>query len=378
MGRPEPISQLPTALPSAVPSPGVLSNAPPPAPPAAITAPPAPPGNAIIFERDGKKESSEAHDKHEGHEKHEAHEAHEDHASHEKHEEHEEEEHSAILFTGDVLLLRPVRRGQDYAVVGTNPNFGPLGIVRSVEGGYDSGFRVGAGYRCDCGWETVVSYTYFDTNDRDNATAPAGSFVFPSTTFPGVVTRAVSASANNSVILNLVDLEIAHHWKGSEHLDWRFSIGPRLAFIDQRFNALYTGGDVASDAVRRRSSMEAIGLRVGGEATYKVLEHLGAYARAYFSMMSGQFNSDLSENANGQPIVGVSEKFHKIIPVAEMGIGLSYQTGCWRFTAGYEVMNWFGMVEGIDFADDVTPGKYNRRTGDLGFEGFVFRAEVAF
>jgi hypothetical protein len=364
---------LPTSLPSTAPLPAYRTFT-PPAPPLSINAPPPPPATTvpptggspgIVFTNEAKPEGEKAHEAHEEHEKHEAHES-------------EEEQHSGIIITGDFLLMRPVRRDQDYAIVGSSPNFGPLGVIRSVEGGYDTGFRIGAGYRCCAGWESVVSYTYLDTTGKDVAAAPTGQFAFPTTTFPGVVSRSAVASANNSIKMNLIDLEFAHHWKASEHLDWRFFFGPRLAFIDQRLNALYEGGDVATDSVRRRESLEGIGLRAGGQATYTIFEHLGAYARGAVTMMSAQVNADLAENANGVPIVAVSQKFHQLIPVLDMGIGLSYQMGNWRFTAGYELMTWFGMVEGIDFADDVTPGKLNRTISDLGFEGFVFRAEVVF
>ena len=110
----------------------------------------------------------------------------------------------------------------------------------------------------------------------------------------------------------------------------------------------------------------------------KFWENFGLYGRGSLSLLTGWFHSELAENANGAFVVNVSEKFHKMAPVAEIGLGISYQISWLRVSAGYEFINWFGLDEGIDFADDVSPGKYNRRTNDLGFNGIVFRAELLF
>jgi hypothetical protein len=349
-GFPEPITKMPSA------SPPVLTPSAPPAvrPPA----PPPPAGGEAV------KEFKELHENHEGHESH--------------HEE-EEDKPGAFIIDADFLLWRPLRRNQDYAVVGTNPNFGPSGTIMSVEGKFDPGFRVGAGYRLPGeGWEAVLDYTSFRTTGNNAVSAPDGGFVFPTLTFPGLVTRAQGATANNSITLNVFDLEFAKRWEVGESLMLRGFAGPRIAIVDQKFTALYVGGDVASDAVRRRLEFEGYGIRAGGEASYKLFDHFGVYGRGAVSMLSSRFHSDLSENANGQTVVSASEKFNKMVPVLEMGVGVSYQKGCLRLSAGYEFVNWFGAVEGIDFVDDVSPGKYGRRWADLGFEGLVFRAELMF
>ena len=95
-------------------------------------------------------------------------------------------------------------------------------------------------------------------------------------------------------------------------------------------------------------------------------------------MMTGRFRSGLSEVSNGLPIVNVSERFNKVVPTLDLGLGLSYQSGWLRLSVGYEFHNWFGVVEGFDFVDDAHPAKMARRSGDLGFDGVFFRAEMVF
>lgn len=371
--RPEPITKLPAAIPGDPGQPPALGSAPqfPAGPTTTTTLPPAmPPGMNFINELNSKepKEPKEAHENHEGHEE-----------GHDWHKEEEEAKPSALILDAEFLLMRPIRQGQDYAVVGTNTNDGPLGVVRNVTGGYDPGFCAGLGYRFpDEGWEVVLEYTYFRTTGNDAAGAPPGGFVFPSLTYPGLVTQVAGAAANNSVTLNIGDLEFGKRWQSSECLGFRLFAGPRFADIDQKFTATYIGGDVSSDEVRRRVIFEGFGLRAGGEVNYKVFDHLSVCGRGTVSMVSARYHADLSEIANGVPVVYTSEKFNVAIPVLEMGLGLSYQFGPVRLWAGYEIANWFGAVQGLDFADDQTPGKLNRSSSDLGFDGFVFRAEWIF
>jgi hypothetical protein len=95
-------------------------------------------------------------------------------------------------------------------------------------------------------------------------------------------------------------------------------------------------------------------------------------------MMAGRFRSEYSETANNVPVVGVNEKFNRVIPNVEMGLGLQYQKGGWRFAVGYEFITYFGMVDNVDFVDDANPAKIGRKTGNLSLDGIVFRSEYAF
>jgi hypothetical protein len=354
-GPPEPVTKMPAAAPS------VTTSVPVPTSPVSIFAPPAPAQAPHAPESHGEAKHEEHHDAH--------------------HEEHhgEEEEHDAFYFDAEYLLVRPYRHGQDFAIVGNNPNAGPIGVIHSVEGDYTSSLRFGARYRpCGSEWDLGVVYTYIHNEQKSGAGAQDGQVVFPTLTFPGPVTAVAVAGANVSVNVNVYDFEFGRTWHPSECLGLRFFVGPRFAGIDDKFFANYTGGQVNLDAVRRQITFAGGGARIGGEATWSFWENFGFYTRGSLSLLTGWFHSELSEQANGVTVVNVSEKFHKMAPVAELGLGISYKVNWLRVSAGYEFIDWFGLDEGIDFADDVSPGKYNRRTSDLGFNGIVFRAELLF
>jgi len=52
-------------------------------------------------------------------------------------------------------------------------------------------------------------------------------------------------------------------------------------------------------------------------------------------------------------LVSVADRQNKVVPVLELGLGFTWQYKNLRVTAGYEFVNWFGLVSGPDFVDDV-------------------------
>ena len=71
----------------------------------------------------------------------------------------------------------------------------------------------------------------------------------------------------------------------------------------------------------------------------------------------------------------VTDRFDKVVPVLELGFGVTYQLRSFRLTAGYEFTNWYGLSNLPDFADDVHAGKLVRRISDLSIDGLAVRAE---
>ncbi len=296
--------------------------------------------------------------------------------------ENEDEPAGAFLFTADYLLLKARTRPLDFAIVGTNrSDFGPQGDVRSLNWNTASGFRVGAGYRLPGeGWEAGFNYTYFHDNANDLAGRPAGGSLFPTLTHPGMVEVADSALADAKLNYNVYDVEVGKHFHPSEALDVRAFAGPRFATIGLENNAYYNGGDARNDHVHSRIDFNGGGLRMGAEGQWSIWKGLGLYARGGASLMSGTFRSTLTEttNSGASTLVNVTDRFHKMVPVAELGLGVSWKYRNWRVSAGYELVNWFGAVDSPDFVDDSHLGKMSRRTGDLGLEGLVLRAELEF
>jgi hypothetical protein len=303
------------------------------------------------------------------------------HLAPEHHGEEKEDGCWGFLADAEYLYMRARSRPLDYAIPSSNPLGGPVGAIQSVDYEWRSGFRIGAGVRLPTeGWEAVFNYTYLHSSNNAHTASPPGGVLLPTLSHPGFVDVADTASAQVGLNYNVFDVEFAKRIHASETLDLRLFAGPRFANIHQGVDANYDGRDAHNDLVRSGVSFDGGGLRVGGEGTWHLTKGLGLYARAGGSLVVGRVTSRLSEaNNNGASVItDVSDRFDKVIPVAEVGMGLSYQWRSLRVMVGYEFVNWFGLIDGIDFADDAHVGKYTRRTGDLSLDGLMLRAEWSY
>ena len=90
-----------------------------------------------------------------------------------------------------------------------------------------------------------------------------------------------------------------------------------------------------------------------------LFERWTVYGRAAGSLMTGDYSATVSEfNNNGAtPLTNVNQSFRKITPVAEMAFGVAYQGEHLRLSLGYEITNWFSLVDTPSFVDDVQQGK---------------------
>ena len=81
---------------------------------------------------------------------------------------------------------------------------------------------------------------------------------------------------------------------------------------------------------------------------------------------------------DGMQLVNVSEKFEKVVPVTEYGVGLGWQKDNIRIRLGYEMTNWGNLVDRPDFVDDVHRGKMVRRLSDLSLDGLSIQLGIGF
>jgi hypothetical protein len=286
-------------------------------------------------------------------------------------------------FFADVeyLYLKPYRRGLDFGIVSPNRNGDPEGSIQSDPWHSRSAFRVGAGYRLpEDGWEVGFFYTYLHDNEGGVLNRPANGLLFATQTHPGTVEFANSAAADATLSYNIYDLEVGRRMDISQRFAVRPFGGLRFADIGQNFSVLYNGADANRDIVGSRVNFNGGGLRAGGQADWKVLDHVSVYGRGAGSLMVGDFDVTQTEfNNNGTtPLTNVRESFRKITPVLELGVGVSYHTDHFRVSLGYEATNWFNLVDTPSFVNDVHQGKYQRNISDLGVDGLAVKAEVTY
>ncbi|MFO0811295.1 MAG: Lpg1974 family pore-forming outer membrane protein [Gemmataceae bacterium] len=287
----------------------------------------------------------------------------------------------AFLTSIEYLLVRPRRRGNDYAIVDPNgANLTPEGRIKSVGFETDSGLRASVGYRSPSGWEVLFTYYYLHSGDANTVAAPAGGLLYATLTRPGLVDQAAFAAADTSLNLQVYDLEAARTFHADDSLSFRVSFGPRIASMGQDLNAYYFGGDATGTAVRTRTEFDLGGVTAGGQAEWLFGHGLRVYGKSRASLLYGQFTNTLRETDNGGLTLNadVSEHYSAAVPVIELGAGLAYEYKGLRVAVGYEVQNWFNVIDSPAFTNDFAEGKIGRRKSDLSLEGLFFQLGLTY
>jgi hypothetical protein len=285
---------------------------------------------------------------------------------------------SGLFFDGSYLYLKPHSQAMDYAIANSGSTDVPDGTVVSRDWSWRSAMRVGLGYRLPGQpWSVGVYYTYLHDATSGSVAAPDGGFLFATLTHPGTVAEVQTASAATSLNYNVYDVEVGRWWACSKSFAVRAFGGGRFAHIDQNFNAFYDGGDANQDVVARSLHFNGGGFRAGADFVQNLFWGLSFFGRASGALVAGEFHSTLDEtnNAGATILTHFVDRFEKVVPVADLTMGVGWQYHNLRLTAGYTYINWFGLVNVPTFVDDAHQGKLVRQTSDLGLEGVILRAE---
>lgn len=287
-----------------------------------------------------------------------------------------------VLF-GDYLLLKPRRDALDFAVLSPDTNAAPGGSVESLNWQTRSGFRFGVGYQLpEKPWQISAAYTYLHSSDGLALRSPPGGQLFATLTRGGGVDDVQTASATGNINYNVLDLDVTRFIAVSPSFLLQVFGGGRFAWIDQKFSALYNGGSLGAvnDFVSSPVNFQGAGLSAGGQGLWQVWHGFGLYGRLRTSLVSGRFHNSLTEtnDSGAVTIVNVNETYRQIIPVLQLGAGVAWQGEHVRLSAGYEMINWFNMINSLDFPGSTNIGKIGRRTGDLSLEGLAVQVVLLF
>jgi hypothetical protein len=288
---------------------------------------------------------------------------------------------AAWLFSAEYLLVRPRRRADDFAIVDPLDNLTPEGRVHNVGFDMASGLRAGVGYRAaGSPWETWFTYTYLHAGGEASAVAPPGGLIYPTLTRPGLVDTALSAVAGDNLTYNVYDLDTCRKVAGDESLELRLGFGVRYTTIDQNQTAIYNGRDANFSQVASRISFDGAGLTVGGEGRWLMPWGLSLFGRAKGGLIVGDVRNSLRETDNGGATTNanIQDHYYTTIPVLELGTGVAWEYRNLRISAGYEITNWFNMIDSPTFTNDFAEGKIGRRHGDLSLEGLFLQMGLAY
>lgn len=295
--------------------------------------------------------------------------------------EHHEHEDGGLFGQAEYLLMRPRRGAFEYALrsstVGAIAD-GPLDRLRYQQ---RSGVRAGIGYRfAETGLDATFAYTYLRSSATGSSVAPTGGALYPTLTRPGVIDTALTAAADSGLDYNVYDVEVGKRIHRGEHVTVRVFGGARFASVHQNFDVRYNGRDAINAIVRTKNNFDGFGPTIGADMSAVVYRGFHLYSRASGGLLTGDLQATTSEsNQNGQVgLGGIDGTSRRVVPVAHVGIGGGWSSGRITLRAGYEITNYFGLIEAPRFSSEFAPGRTTTRSEDFSLEGLVVTVGLSY
>ncbi|MGE3807029.1 MAG: Lpg1974 family pore-forming outer membrane protein [Gemmataceae bacterium] len=287
--------------------------------------------------------------------------------------------HYTFYTSLEFLLWKARRRDQDFAILDQINDGRAQGRIENAQYTGNAAFRIGLGMHLPEEWTATAYYTYFHSANGNFRVAPPGGVLYATQTHPGLVEEAAVANALNSINYNVWDLEFSRQFEvANETFGIRPFGGLRFANISQNMTAYYNGGDATNDFVFTGNNLIAGGIRMGAECSWNMCWGLSLYCRGAGSLLYADYDYTINEANAGATVSNVLGTNQQIVPTLETNLGMAYTYRNFRFSVGYEFINWFGLNDNIDFADDIHQGKFFRRASDLSLSGVTFRTELSF
>ena len=302
-----------------------------------------------------------------------------------------------VFVTLDYLLWHANECGLAYGVTVDNLNHRD-GKVNNIHFEWDSGYRIGLGYRLPHDkWNLSVTLTGFST-DADGDFTTQTDLLFPEWTSQVLPTSSnliTKISGRWDLNLHLLDGEIARYFYVTSKLGFKPHFGIRGAWIDQNYHANAIGGitasqsRVAKDEYRMNNRFAGVGFRAGLDTQWDFGRRFSIYGNASYSLIYGSFELRAREElqiagSSEFPVQSIRDSFQQIVSIAELGLGLRWIytfDNCWaiRFQAGWEFNAFFGQnkLEHFGFRSP-TSLAFIANNEDLTTQGFVLSGRMDF
>jgi hypothetical protein len=283
--------------------------------------------------------------------------------------------------SAEFLMMTPRQRGLDYAIVDPQNNLVPQGPVQSVTFEDRSGLRIGLGYRMPgSAWDIGITYTGIYDKASQIVSAPPGGLLYPETTRPGLTDNALAAAATARLEYNVFDLTFGRNIDVDNTLQVRLVTGLRFASIHENLNVLYNGMLADNAFTQSQSNFTGAGPLFGTEMRWKLGRGFSLFGGANCGLVYGNVRALQVETNNGgaTQYADVTDVSRQMIPFAGCSIGVSWEYRGVTIRAGYEAVNWFGLIERVTLSNDFSEGKLIPQQNDLSIDGFFLQMAYRF
>lgn len=275
------------------------------------------------------------------------------------------------------------RRDLDYAASSSNTALAiGEGTIHELVFDTDSGFQASMGYLTEDGWKIGFRYTNFRTDESDSLIRAPGETLFSTRSHPKFNEESITADVDSLFDMNVFDFEVRGPIVLSERASLNVFGGIRWADVDQQFNTIYDGFDFVNGEINNLHSMDAVGLRLGGEGTWTLLKGLYLFGGAETSLMYGSHETSLREtdDINGvrDVLVNVSDQYQQAITSLSTTVGLGLNAKDYEFRIGYEFNVWYNLADRLVFLDDTHEAIFSHSNHDIVLDGFFTRMSVKF
>lgn len=295
---------------------------------------------------------------------------------------------------GEALMLKFHPSVADFAANDDNDDGSADGVVHETEFDYDLAFRAGVGYRAPGSRVGVgLQVTYADHDVSQTAQAVAGGAIGLTHEDAGTGVDFVTGGrvAHSSEITYLVlDLGLCYHiGLGSSGSEARLFAGGRFASIEQATDStIFNAAGAPEKRVLGASDLTGFGLAAGGELRLRFCGGWSVFGRAATGLLLSSIDARATVLDNADPNtvdIDTTNSIDRITPFFEMGVGFGWGTErlcgtCMglQVDLGFELANWFNVLDPLSFIDDVTDSSLDQESDDLGLSAFSLKVTLTF
>ncbi len=286
----------------------------------------------------------------------------------------------------------------------TNITYNPVtsenkGTVENLNFQWDSGFRVGVGYRmAHARWEIFTNWTHFITA-ADAQVNTSTNYLYPewaTTIQPTAPNNLVTyIDARWDLHLNLIDGDLARTFFPVNYLSFRPHFGVRGAWINQDYKTNVSGGKdgsttIYADNIKMTNDFRGVGFHAAMDTEWTMFRHWSLFGNIGGSLLYGNFQVRRVEQQSTSAQLALSttvdilDEFHQAVPTLDITLGLRWdytfsQRAALRFQAGWEFNDFFGQnkFEHLLFSENSTYS-FIANDADLTTQGLTVSARLDF